>query len=834
MSQGALSRFEEEYSVIDKAKGRRALSGLAALLAILLAAALVSSCGNARAKVKTKSYPVAGVVVEAPGHFDTWPEGRDCWIPGAPGAAILYGDTVKNGTGGGLVLLLSSGGTVRAGEMSDFKVSKGTKGTPVVDVERGEVWVDGSSSTEVLAPSTKVTSSGAKVKSDNRVAGVKVVPAGTTTVVAARGAESVVSYGTSVTLKEGMECVCEQGKPLQPVKTSAVAPAGGLAYIIGLQSTPYFRNEATRSKAEDEARAKLAIDPNDAWSNVNLGRALLDAGKTADAEASFTHALDINKGFSQAFAGLGRAALVEGRWGQAAKLYEQARMADRSSPEALIGAANSALGLGDMREAQKWYKAALDNDSQNQLALSGLGAASLLTGDLTEATDNLEKSVRAEPSNVPALVLLSLTSALKGNLEPSATYLKRAADVKADDLGVRSTLADRYLRMDMAEDARVAFKRLTESDDRGMMSAGFQGMGAVAQHAGNLKDVLVDWAKAQDLMPDRTALLEDLGEAHLLVGQTDAAVTTLARATVVDINDWRAHEMLARADLAGGMNAGAVSEGQAAVKLAPDQWSAHLVLGLALEASGARDDAARQFDIALNLKPDGKFSAAEHALLADSLSREGKTDEALAEYRAAQSINPSEGAYYRLAGDMLLELNRTADAIAQYRKAVEVDSKDSLANVKLAAALYKSGKKTEAVGVLQRAVRKDPNDPTPRQLLGQYLLADNDVDGALFQLDAAASMQGIQPSLLASVLVTRGNAKDRKEDFAGAMADYARAISTDPGRGDAWFYLAGDLERTGKTPDARTAYSNAATLCKDKADWKKFYDESIAKVNQLH
>jgi Flp pilus assembly protein TadD len=290
--------------------------------------------------------------------------------------------------------------------------------------------------------------------------------------------------------------------------------------------------------------------------------------------------------------------------------------------------------------------------------------------------------------------------------------------------------------------------------------------------------------------------------------------------------------MLARAYMAAGAGAQAVQEARNAVTLAPGEWSAHLVLGLALEATGASAEGAAEVSRALALKPKEKMSAADHAMFASALQRAGKPDQALVEYRSAALLDPSNASYRRLAGDVLIAMKRNGEALVEYQKAARIDPTDSLVQADLASALYATGKKADAIDVLQKAVEKDPNNPAIRRVLGEYLLADNDVEGALFQLDVAATLPGVEPSLLASILIDRGNARDRKEDFAGAIADYARAISTDPSRGDAWFYLAGDLERTNKPVDARAAYTNAATLCKARPEWQKFADEANAKLAQ--
>ena len=804
---------------------------LAAALALALAT-LVSSCGGGEAS-RSRGYSVAGVVVQSPEQFDMWLQGRDCWIPGAAGATVMYGDRLKNGAPGGLVMALAAGGSLRAAESAEFEVARGKDKVPRVDVKRGEVWLDGAVGTAARSSSVRVVPVEPEEEGERSAFALEVEPGGPSTVAVADGQVRVEAAGETLTLQEGTSTTCEQGQPPSgAVKSAGEAPRGGFAGALGLLGAPYFRNEATRSQAEDDANNRLSVDHDDAWANVNLGRALLDAGRTEEAGQSFTRALEIKPGFSQAMAGLARVALRDGGWNEAARFYEQARMADRSSLEAKLGSAEAALGMGKLEEAKRWYKATLDLDSQSQQALAGLGMVNILSGDLAGASADLADAIRIQPSHKAALVFRSYLRSLKGRVPSALAALKRAVEVDAKDGGLRCCMADLCLHTGRNDLARASYRQMSGSDDPEMMAAGYQGAGAVEMFEGKPRDAQSAWTKAQDLHPDRTSVLQNLGQAALLLDENEAAAAALSRAVGVDIEDWRAHEMLARALLARGSNSDAVTEGRAATTLAPDEWTAHVVLGLALEACGANEQAALELSRGVALKPAGDLSAAGHALFALALAKQGKTADALAEYRRAQQVNPGDGSYYRLAGDMLERLGRKSEALEQFREAARMDRSDVLSQVRLAEALNASGSKDDAIKVLRDSVERNPNEALSRQLLGEYLLADGDAEGAVFQLDAAARVDGIRPSLLASVLVTRGNARDRGEDFEGAIDDYSRAISSDPGRGDAWFYLAGDFERTGRPADARTAYTNAAALCKERPEWKKFHDEALSKLSQ--
>jgi tetratricopeptide (TPR) repeat protein len=806
------------------------------MLALALATLAASSCGKTRAKTKEKTYPVAGVIVETSGEADIRPAGTYYWLPGAAGSAVMYGDSVSKGRGGGLVMVLAAGGLLRAGEATDFALDKGALGALAIDLWRGSsaLELQAGTSAEIKTPAATITSAKSAGKSESCVLDVRAEPSGPTTLTVIKGSAKMEGAGSVTTVQAPNQSVCEQGKqPSKPSKVQADVPAGGFAFLAGLQTAKYFRNEATRDKTEDDARSKIAVDPGEAWSYVNLGRALLDKGDTNAADTAFRKALEIKPGFSQALAGLGRAALLTGRWDEAADFYEQARLADGESLDALLGTADSALGAGKLQDAVKRYKDTLEVDQQSQSALTGLAIVKMLQGETDIAADDLARAIEVEPAHTAALQVQACVYALGGNLGQAVACLKRAIDSSPDDYRVRSAIADMYFVTGLDDPAHLAYKRLADSEDRPLMVSGFQGMGCVAEATGDVKGAIGDWTKAQELIPDRSAILENLGQAQLIAGDPAAAIAALSKAVSADGTDWFARELLARAFLAAGENTRAVDQARVAAGLAPGEWSTHLVLGLALDACGSKDQGATELDRALALKPKEKLPAAEHALLAEAFKRQGKSAEALSEYRQAQALAPGDGTYHRLAGEMLTELKRTSEALSEYRKAIQASPGDVLSQVRYAEALYASGQKDEAIKALQTAVRQNPNDADPRRLLGQYLLNDNDVEGALFQLDAAVGTPGTRPDLLAASLITRGNAKDRKEDFAGAIEDYSRAISTDPGRGDAWFYLAGDLERTGKVADARTAYANAAQLCGPRPEWKKFYEEASARLAQL-
>jgi uncharacterized protein HemY len=73
-----------------------------------------------------------------------------------------------------------------------------------------------------------------------------------------------------------------------------------------------------------QARASLALSPDQPHLEYNLGVALLRSGAYAKAEAAFRRAIELQSDFVDAHVRLGDALLAQGRLVEAAALYRQA------------------------------------------------------------------------------------------------------------------------------------------------------------------------------------------------------------------------------------------------------------------------------------------------------------------------------------------------------------------------------------------------------------------------------------------------------------------------------------------------------------------------------
>jgi Flp pilus assembly protein TadD len=89
----------------------------------------------------------------------------------------------------------------------------------------------------------------------------------------------------------------------------------------------------------------------------------------------------------------------------------------------------------------------------------------------------------------------------------------------------------------------------------------------------------------------------------------------------------------------------------------------HNNLGIALMGQGKTTEAIAEFRAAVELDPE---SPTAHRNLADALSSAKQYDLAIEEFRRAARLDPTGAAHFDL-GSLLLELDRTEEAIAAPR-----------------------------------------------------------------------------------------------------------------------------------------------------------------------
>ena len=202
---------------------------------------------------------------------------------------------------------------------------------------------------------------------------------------------------------------------------------------------------------------------------------------------------------------------------------------------------------------------------------------------------------------------------------------------------------------------------------------------------------------------------------------------------------------------------------------------AHIDLGVALDLQGKTDEALAEFRKAAQLNPN-RYQV--HINIANQLDKLGRPAEALAEYREAIRLDPQVPMPHSAAGGKYAEFGRFDDAMKEFSEAERLDPSYALPHVETAKVFFKQGRDAEAVDELRAALRCEPNNVQILAGSAHYLAANRNAnarDGkaALVLASKANTLAG---GAQLSVLDALGMACAETGDFTNAEAVAQRAI----------------------------------------------------------
>jgi len=214
--------------------------------------------------------------------------------------------------------------------------------------------------------------------------------------------------------------------------------------------------------------------------------------------------------------------------------------------------------------------------------------------------------------------------------------------------------------------------------------------GMANERTGNYPAAVKAYERGLAIEPDNVELLNALGFSLFQQGRSKEAVVALEKALVVDPKHAKAHNNLALAAIDSGELEVAEAHYRESLAINP-QPAIYNDLGFVLERQGLPDEAAEAYRNALKLDPR---SATAHYNLGSSLARSGKFAEAESHLRKSLTISPNTQTYTGL-GIVLSQLGRTDEAVANLRAAVEADPKNAMARQKLTEIQQGSGRANE-------------------------------------------------------------------------------------------------------------------------------------------
>jgi Flp pilus assembly protein TadD len=228
--------------------------------------------------------------------------------------------------------------------------------------------------------------------------------------------------------------------------------------------------------------------------------------------------------------------------------------------------------------------------------------------------------------------------------------------------------------------------------------------GMANENTGNHKGAERAYRRGLEIAPDDAELRNALGWTLFQEGRSAEAVTEYERALRVDPELVKAHNNLALALVELGRLEEAASHYRSSLELEP-KAEIYSDLGFTMARLGHPDEARADYQKALALDPD---CASAHLNLAVTFVQAGAFGEAESHYRQALPGRPTAETHNGL-GYALARQGRTGDAVAEFRKAIDVDPKYTPAYNNLAGALAQQGKLEEAAHYYELSLAEKPS-----------------------------------------------------------------------------------------------------------------------------
>jgi tetratricopeptide (TPR) repeat protein len=213
------------------------------------------------------------------------------------------------------------------------------------------------------------------------------------------------------------------------------------------------------SEAEEAFNRALELDPEDAWALGNTGNSLLRAGRIDEALLQYRKALDAKPNTPQLHLNAGLAFYRKSEFTNALEHYARALQLNPFYVEAYINAGNTLMALGDPAAAATNYVRVATLKPDHAGAHYNLGHAALAQGQLKQAAEHFAQATRLDPNYAEAHQQLAAVLQRMGELNKAHESLKRAIELKPSDAGLHGHLGALLAQSGQATEAIAAYRK---------------------------------------------------------------------------------------------------------------------------------------------------------------------------------------------------------------------------------------------------------------------------------------------------------------------------------------------------------------------------------------
>ena len=221
------------------------------------------------------------------------------------------------------------------------------------------------------------------------------------------------------------------------------AGAAGAAVVL-LLGTLTWRQAAIYHDEVALFSHVVALNPQARDAHLNLGNALIEAGRNEEGFAASRIAVQQRPDSADAHSNLGLALMNLEQFEASGDALRRALELDPKHQSAMQNSAELLRKQGRYEEAAAAYRAVLDRDSRYALAHAGLGDALFHLGRYEEAIESLNTSLQVQPGLPFAgklYVLMGRAARALGQFERAEEHFRHAISIEPDDAPAMLDLA---------------------------------------------------------------------------------------------------------------------------------------------------------------------------------------------------------------------------------------------------------------------------------------------------------------------------------------------------------------------------------------------------------
>jgi Flp pilus assembly protein TadD len=325
--------------------------------------------------------------------------------------------------------------------------------------------------------------------------------------------------------------------------------------------------------------------------------------------------------------------------------------------------------------------------------LPSIGVIALCAAGLTSLAEQWRVDRRAVRATAVAVagVLAVLTWNQSGLYADAATLYRATIDRNPSCWMARNNLGELELQgsPDELTEAMAQFREAlrfypTYADAHNNLGVGLLRTGRADEAIAEFKEAVADkpaYAQAHD----------NLGVGLLRTGRADEAVAEFREAVTDNPGNVSARENLALALAQRGRLAEAAAQYEETLRLRPDSATTHANLGVVLAHMGRLQESLPHFREAIRLQPND--ASGYYYALASALQGLDQTVAAIAAYREALTLGSGgdEANIHNDLGVSLSKLGRNDQAVTEFREAVQLNPGFAEARANLARAVAATG-----------------------------------------------------------------------------------------------------------------------------------------------